>query len=121
MIFTREEYTRARYAYPSFYGLLDALAVTHTLLLIGCGVSDPDVQLLLERHASMYPGSRPHYMVAPKSAFHADVAASLKRTMNLQILLYKPQDAHAELRQSLQRLVTLVEVKREEVADARDW
>lgn len=121
MIFTRQEYAQARHDYGSFYVLLDALALTHTMLFIGCGVADPDVQLMLERHASMYPGSRPHVMVAPKSEFHAEVAQSLKRTMNLQIMRYKTQDDHAELRESLSELVTLVDAQREELARTRDW
>lgn len=121
MIFTREEYTKARYTHAAFYCLLDALALTHTVLFIGCGVSDPDVQLMLERHASMYPGSRPHFMVAPKSAFHADVARSFKQTMNLEIMLYNHQNEHAELRDSLPELVAQVETQREELARTRDW
>ncbi|MGA7194860.1 MAG: SIR2 family protein [Anaerolineales bacterium] len=121
MIFTREEYVSARFKYSSFYSLLDALAVTHTLLFIGCGVSDPDVQMMLERHAYSFPGSRPHYMVAPKSSFHHDVEMSLKRNMNLRFLFYKPHDHHAELRQSVHELVSLVETERESLASTRDW
>lgn len=121
MIFTREEYVRARYTCSTFYSLLDALTVTHTLLFIGCGISDPDVQLMLERHANVFPGSRPHYMISPKGSFHADVEQSLKKNMNLRFLFYKPQDYHIELQGSLSELVNLVEAQREILADTRDW
>lgn len=121
MIFTREEYVRARYKYSSFYSLLDALTVTHTLLFVGCSISDPDVRLMLERHANVFPGSRPHYMVAPRGAFHADVEQSLKRNMNLRVMFYKPQDHHVELRDSLHALVSLVETQRDVLTETRDW
>jgi len=121
MIFTREEYAKARYRCSAFYSLLDALTVTHTLLFIGCGISDPDVQLMLERHAHVFPGSRPHYMVSPKGAFHADIEHSIKKNMNLRFLFYKPKDHHIELRQSINELVGLVESQREVLSDTRDW
>jgi len=121
MIFTREDYVRARVSHSSFYSVLDALAVTHTLLFIGCGVSDPDVQMMLERHAYAFPGSRPHYMVTPRNAFHNEVAESLKRNMNLRFLFYKPQDHHAELGKSLHELVQLVEQGRLKLLETRDW
>ena len=87
----------------------------------GRGVSDPDVQLMLERHAYTFPGSRPHYMIAPKRTFHADVEQSFKRNMNLRFLFYKPQNHHIELRESLHELVSLVDAQRELLADTRDW
>lgn len=121
MVFTRKEYLRARYQYGSFYALLDALAVTHTLLFIGCGTSDPDVQLMLERHANVFPGNRPHYMVTPKGLHHAEVSESLKRNLNLRFLVYKPQDYHKELQESIASLVSLVEEQRELLAESRDW
>ena len=121
MIFTREEYSRARVAHSAFYDVLDALTVTHTLLFIGCGLSDPDVQIMLERHAYKFPGSRPHYMIAPAGSLHDDVQKSLKRNLNIRFLLYKSHDHHKELRDSLHQLAGLVETRRGELATTRDW
>ena len=121
MIFTREEYSKARFEYSAFYDVLDALTVTHTLLFIGCGLSDPDVQIMLERHAYKFPGSRPHYMVAPARSLHSDVEQSLKRNLNIRFLFYKPQDHHKDLRDSLHELAGLVETQRGEFAATRDW
>jgi hypothetical protein len=121
MVFSREDYARARVEFSSFYNVLDALTVTHTLLFLGCGVADPDVQLMLERFAYVFPGSRPHYMVAPRQLLHPDVEQSLKRNMNLKFLLYKPHDSHLELRESLHDLVRLVDAQRETLAATRNW
>lgn len=121
MIFTREEYVGARIKFSTFYDVLDALAVTHTLLFVGCGVSDPDVQIMLERHAYSFPVSRPHYMIAPKGNFHTDLQESMKRNMNLRFLFYKPHDHHAELRESIHDLVRQVDSQRETLATSRNW
>jgi SIR2-like domain len=121
MIFTREEYSRARVDHSAFYDVLDALTVTHTILFLGCGLSDPDVQIMLETHAYSFPGSRPHYMVAPSGSLHADVQDSLKRNLNIRFLFYKPNDNHKDLRDSLRELVGLVETQRGELVATRDW
>lgn len=48
IIFTHKQYSEARCRYASFYRILDALMLTHTFVFLGCGISDPDIQLLLE-------------------------------------------------------------------------
>ena len=121
IIFTRKDYAVARYAYASFYTILDALALTHTFLFVGCGLADPDVQLLLERYAHVFPGGRTHYMVSPRGGVHADVLTAVRRNMNLKILTYKPDDHHDELRNSIADLVDRVEGRRDQLIDRRDW
>ena len=58
MIFTRAEYARARQVYRGFYAILDALAITKTFLFIGCGLSDPDIRLILEDYAFRHAYTR---------------------------------------------------------------
>ncbi len=120
MIFTRRDYRTARYAYASFFACLDALAVTHTFIFIGCGFEDPNVQLMLERYAGNYPSGRPHYIVAPKG-IHKDIKASYRDNLSLRILDYDPSDHHAALTTSLKDLREKVEVRRSEIAGAQDW
>lgn len=121
LIFTRQQYTNARYEFDQFYGLLDALALTHTFLFLGAGLNDPDIRLLLENHAYRYPKCRPHVMAAPKGSLHADVQAVVERTLNLQILTYDPAQEHKELLDSVQDLVTQVEARRADFAQSLQW
>ena len=46
IIFTHRQYSEARCKYASFYKILDALILTHTFVFLGCGISDPDIQLI---------------------------------------------------------------------------
>jgi hypothetical protein len=121
MVFTREEYAKARYAFPRFYALLDAFVLTHTFLFVGCGLADPDVRLMLERHAHVFPVSRPHVMIMPAKAAHADVRECFERNMNLQFLTYSGADHHKELRESISELVSRVDEERNNLATSRDW
>ena len=66
MIFTRSQYTNARYQNAAFYRLLEALSLTHTFIFIGCGFSDPDIQLVLENYSFVFPGSPCHYFITSK-------------------------------------------------------
>ncbi|UZD69315.1 SIR2 family protein [Brucella sp. JSBI001] len=54
LIFTQEDYARARIKHSLFYSAFDAALLTHTFLFIGCGYGDPDINLLLEiRHLAL--------------------------------------------------------------------
>lgn len=120
MIFTRQEYLAARYQHGSFYTILDALAITHTFIFLGCGLSDPDIRLVLENHAHMHPHSRPHYMVMPRG-MHLDIQESVKANLNLKIISYDPSNGHKDLTDSLGELVSQVETRRQQFAATMNW
>jgi len=65
LIFTRAEYAEARTRYAAFYENLQALALTHTFVFLGCGVNDPDIKLLLEDTLFRHPSTRKHLMLLP--------------------------------------------------------
>jgi hypothetical protein len=123
MIFTRKEYAAARHTHQSFYSMLDALAVTHTFLFIGCGVADPDVRILLEKVAFFYKGSRPHYMCVPKSSHgpHDDLLASYRENLAIKALKYDPKNGHSLLAEAVEELAGLVEERRQMMAQTLTW
>jgi hypothetical protein len=121
MIFTRKEYAEARQKYRSFYSLLEALALTHTFIFLGCGVSDPDIRLLLEDTFFRHPSSPPHVFIMPKPGFHNSVITILQESMNIKILRYSSAHDHKELSDSMNKLVDLVENQREELRATGNW
>lgn len=122
MVFSRHQYTEARYKYSTFYKLLDSLALTHTYLFIGCGLNDPDIQLTLENNNFWFPGCRPHYFVTAKESMNPDLKNSLKKNCNLEVLTYSnPEKNHSHLSDSLEKLVQSVESRRSTLADTQDW
>ena len=121
MIFTRAEYAEARSRYRGFYAVLEALALTHTFLFLGCGINDPDVRLLLEDMFFRYPNARPHIFVLPNNALHADLVAIVQSTMNVRILTYNPAGGHSQLLTGLDDLLLRVETEREELRRSMNW
>jgi hypothetical protein len=121
MIFTRSEYAKARSEHRLFYQVLDALAMTHTFLFLGCGVSDPDVALLLEDAFFRHPLSRSHILVIPRGVLHPDVIRIVEETMNLKVILYGATNNHAELTDSIEELGNLVETCRDELKVSGNW
>lgn len=121
MVFTRHEYAAARSKYTNFYSLLEALALTHTFLFLGCGVHDPDIRLLLEDIFCKHPSSPRHVFVIPRGDLHKQVIGILQESMNLSMLTYSPDDNHRALIDSVKRLSELVEAERIELKTNGNW
>lgn len=122
IIFTHKQYSEARCKYASFYRILDALMLTHTFIFLGCGISDPDIQLILENMNFLYPGCLPHYFITAKDTYSREIEKSLLHNRNLELLTYDNSDGtHQKLLVELQNLISKVEGKREEIFSKGDW
>jgi hypothetical protein len=93
IVLSRSSYYRARRDYPGFYDVLDALFLTNTLLFVGCSLTDPDIQLILENVNISAPSSHPHYALVEK-AEHRSIKAAIKATHNIELIEY-PKGGHA--------------------------
>lgn len=111
LIFTQGDYARARVDYSAFYSVLDACLLSHTFLFLGCGVSDPDLALLLENQRFNFPMARPHYLVT-SSKVSAELVKSLRANRNLKCVTYDAKDTHRELEQSLLELSDYLDLNR---------
>lgn len=120
MVFTRGDYARARHKHSSFYSLLDGLVLTHTCLFIGCGTSDPDIALMLERAVQLHPSTFPHYLVMGGS-LSISLRKAYRRTLNLEALAYSAANNHEALVPSIAALQQRVEARRLELASSLDW
>jgi SIR2-like domain len=120
MVFTRGDYARARHHHASFYSLLDGLVLTHTCLFLGCGTSDPDIALMLERAVQLHPSTFPHYLVMG-GALSVELKRAYKRTLNLEALAYSNANNHEALVVGIESLVQKVESRRLELAASLDW
>lgn len=121
LIFTAEEYSRARTKHSLFYDIIRSLALTHTFLFIGCGVDDPDLRMLFEDIRFTYGRTPLHFMTIPNGEVPPEVLKELGEVMQVKHLTYAPDDGHKELTESLAMLVELVEQRREVLANGRNW
>lgn len=114
LIFTQREYAQARIQHASFYEALDACLLSHTFLFVGCGVSDPDISLLLENQRFKFPYSLPHYFVTSQK-INKSLQRSLRNNKNLKCIPYDPANHHAQLSEGLEDLADRVDVARQAI------
>jgi hypothetical protein len=120
LIFTREDYADIRHRNSSFYRVIDSLIFTHTFLFIGCGLSDPDLALVLEQYARSFSSTPPHYILFSK-ILSSDYKNILQKNYNVKVINYSSKDQHKELVESLEALVQLVDTRRGELAKTMLW
>lgn len=121
MIFTRSQYTNARYENAAFYRLLEALSLTYTFVFLGCGFSDPDIQLVLENYSFVFPGSPCHYFITSKDGINDEYKKIIRENRNLEIITYNAKNNHQELHDALDELVSLVDDERTRISNEMDW
>lgn len=119
VIFTLDDYAKARVEFASFYEVLNALLHTHLLLFVGCGLSDPDLRTLFEEYRYRYQETA-HYITLPRPVAPEKVEI-VKRTRGLNILQYDSADDHVLLTKSLENLVKLVTDKRDVIGREFSW
>lgn len=95
--------------------------LTHTFIFIGCGFSDPDIQLVLENYSFVFPGSPCHYFITSKDGINTEYKRIVKENRNLEIITYDSKDNHRELHDALEELVPMVEDERTRIAKEMDW
>lgn len=121
LIFTSEDYSRARTKYSLFYDIIRSLALTHTFIFIGCGVDDPDLRMLFEDIKFTYGRTPQHFMTIPAGEVAPEVLRELGTVMQVRHLTYSPDNGHRELTESLALLVQLVEQRRDLLSTGRNW
>lgn len=106
MVLTRSGYFEARRQHGHFFKVLDALCLTHTILFLGYGLSDPDIQLALENATISAPSSNKHYFVGA-SGTHGALKIAAARAYNLTYVEF-PAGDYVDLNNSLEDLVNRV-------------
>jgi len=103
IVLSRASYFEARRKNPEFYSILNAVLLVNTVLFLGCGLSDPDIQLALETINLSAPSQHSHFALVPKGR-HPSISAAIKKTYNIKLIEYDGSVDHVEM---LDLLLTL--------------
>lgn len=106
IVFTKEKYFKAKRDNPEFYSIMQALFMTNTILFIGCGFNDPDINLLLENAYIRTSSTKSHYNVTLEGV-HPSIKKDWKSSYNIDTLEYGP--THDDLILELEKLKVSVE------------
>jgi hypothetical protein len=88
---------------------------------VGCGLSDPDIHLLLENYAFKYDYACPHYFVLPRNYVKKQAIPATEKSLKIKILLYDPRENHRLLTEALDALRARVDLRRTEIQDTAQW
>jgi hypothetical protein len=102
IVLTRSQYFKERQQYAAFYQILDALFLTNTILFLGYGLSDPDIQLVLENSNIAVQSSHKHYAFV-SDELHPDIEQALSNSYNIHFLKY-PKGKYDEAEKALKTL-----------------
>lgn len=110
MVFSRSQYHAAKRDHARFYTILQALLITNTCIFIGCGMDDPDINLLLEDVKIASSSSCPHYVLIRNGEYSQFKISDWSDTYNIKPLEYGNE--YADLSIAIQDLVEQVEEMR---------
>lgn len=119
MIFTLSDYATARTSHRSFYELFGALLHTHIFLFVGCGLSDPDLQLMFEDYRHNHKECS-HYITLPTPVYPEQIDL-IRRTRGINVLKYSPKQNHQELTDSLVELGKVAGSFRNTLSNDQNW
>lgn len=111
IVLTRSQYFLERQNHSNFYKVLDALFLTNTLLFLGYGLSDPDIQLMLENSNITYKASHPHYALV-EEGMETSIKKAYKEAYNIDFIEF-PVGDFARANEMLEELVQQVNNRRE--------
>ncbi len=101
-VLARTQYHRAQRENSQFFNLLDSLFLANTLLFIGCGLADPDFNLLLESTNIKCPSAHPHYAVV-ENGVPLPLRQATRTVYNVECLEYEAGQ-HQQVVDSLKEL-----------------
>lgn len=112
LVFTRKQYREVKSNYPQFYEVLKALLLTNTCVFIGCGMSDPDVTLILEELQISHSSVKCHYTLIKEGEHSRFVIDDWRSSYNVKALSYSDNGGnsdHSDLTDSLNDLFESVD------------
>jgi hypothetical protein len=99
-------YERLMYDDNTYRYCLETLFGTSSVLFVGFGGSDPDLESILSRVAAFDGRRRAHWMLVPEGAFPHLKAKRLLKDKGVRIIEYKPDGTHSGVIAFLEALAT---------------
>jgi hypothetical protein len=99
------DYSRILYMDPGYRSFLEMIFATYTVLFVGFGAEDPDLNAVIERLSAVYERSvGRHFLLVPDVAFSPMERRRLLEDKRLDCITYVADDSHSQLREFLKAL-----------------
>jgi hypothetical protein len=111
LILTAQDYDRSTLRLPHLRSFLQAVFINYTVFFVGYSLSDPDFQVLLKELTAIFRGYTPqHYALIPNP--QEFTTEYLKKSMNIQAMIYDPKEGDAVVEKVLSELQKVAPFKK---------
>lgn len=94
IIISRSDYFKLRDKYSVSFDILTSLYKINSVVFIGCGIEDPDINLLLENVRLQAGESSPSYALVGSLSYAAKIKETIKSQYNIELILYPQADVN---------------------------
>ncbi|WLW66138.1 SIR2 family protein [Psychrobacter sp. van23A] len=91
-ILSRSDYFNLRKKNRSFFELTSSLYKLNTVVFIGCGIEDPDINLILENNNIETGTTNPSYAMVGSKSYAARIKDTIKSQYNIELIIYEQKD-----------------------------
>jgi|TARA_R100000479_G_scaffold33554_4_gene14314 hypothetical protein len=106
IVLTEKDYRKIIYNQRGYQSVLHAIFSTHTIVLLGISLSDPELLLMLGYiHNIFHGGSPTHYALVDKNSISNIEIDRWRKDFNIECIKYDSKDNHIELENILKEIV----------------
>ncbi len=107
-------YNDLLYKSPEYLSFLEILFTTQTVLFIGFGGSDPDLDYLLGKLSTIFSRTlSKHFILSPKDKFNFTEKRRLLLDKRLEVIEYNPENNHKGVENFVTQLSKIIELQNE--------
>ena len=105
-ILSRSDYFNLRKRHRAFFDLMASLYKLNTVLFIGCGIEDPDINIILENNNIEIDTANPSYAMVGSLSYAARIKDTIKSQYNIELVIYEQEnpDDHSNFEIKLREL-----------------
>lgn len=105
-ILSRSDYFNLRKKHRAFFDLMASLYKLNTVIFIGCGIEDPDINLILENNNIEIDTASPSYAMVGSHSYAARIKDTIKSQYNVELVIYEQEHSkdHSKFEAKLEEL-----------------
>jgi len=116
IILGSRDYQDLLFRTPEYRQFIETLFLTHTVVFIGFGANDPDLNNVLDRLSSIYSRTLDkHYILLPSGTMNTTEKRRFAFDKRLEVVEYIEDQDHTQVTEFLRELIVQIGREREEV------
>lgn len=89
IVLSRSDYFRLRKKHTACFDVISSIYKLNTVLFIGCGIEDPDINLILENNQIQVDTTNPSYAMVGSMSYAAKLKETVRSQYNIELVMYE--------------------------------